>query len=56
MKDLKIAGVEINKVSEEICQNFIQLPARELLDRYKITKIDTLESIVPKELQEGVVY
>jgi len=55
INDLKVAGVDINKVSVEECQNFIQLPGRDLLNQYKIKKIDTLESLVPTELQAGVM-
>jgi len=51
--DFKIA-IDENKCSIEECQNFLELPGRELLDRYKmISKVDTLESEVPKELQQG---
>ena len=54
--DFKIPDVEENKMSIEECQNFIQLPGRSLLQEHKmINKIDTLESEVPKELQEGVM-
>jgi len=55
MNDLVIAGAELNRVSVDECQNFIQLPGRELLDQYNISKIDTLESTVPVELQTGVM-
>ncbi|KOR24229.1 hypothetical protein [Clostridium sp. L74] len=52
--DFKIAGAEENKLSTEECQNFLQLPGRELLQQHKvIEKIDTLETEVPKELSEG---
>ncbi|APC82164.1 hypothetical protein [Clostridium botulinum] len=52
--DFKIAGAEENKLSTEECQNFLQLPGRELLQQHKvIEKIDTLETEVPKELREG---
>lgn len=55
VNDLKIAGVETNRVSTEECQNFLQLPGRDLLNQYKIKKIDTLETLVPTELQQGVM-
>ncbi|BDR80994.1 type IV secretory system conjugative DNA transfer family protein [Clostridium tetani] len=52
--DFKIAGAEENKLSTEECQNFLQLPGRELLQQHNvIEKIDTLETEVPKELREG---
>jgi len=56
INDLEIAGVETNRVSVEECQNLIQLPAKELLSQYsKIKKIDTLETLVPEQLQEGIM-
>jgi len=55
MDDFQIAGVESNRVSVEECQNLIQLPGKELLNQYKIKKIDTLETLTPKELQTGVM-
>jgi len=56
MNNLVIAGVDKNTVSTDECQNFIQLPAKDLLTQYnKIKKIDTLESPVPEELQQGVM-
>lgn len=54
--DFKISGVEENKCSIEECQNFMELPGRELLQQHKIIKkIDVLESEVPKELQQGKI-
>ncbi|MDP4143162.1 MAG: hypothetical protein Q8936_01590 [Bacillota bacterium] len=45
-----------NKMSVDECQNFLELPGRELLQRHKIIqKVDVLESPVPKELQTGVM-
>ena len=56
INDLHIAGVETNRVSVEECQNFIQLPAKDLLSQYnRIKKIDTLETLVPDVLQKGVM-
>lgn len=55
VNDLVIAGVETNRMSIEECQNFIQLPHKDLLSQYKIKKIDTLETLVPIELQQGVM-
>lgn len=52
--DFKVQDAEENKVSVEECQNFIQLPGRELLEQHKcIKKVDVLQSEVPKELQKG---
>lgn len=39
------------------CNNFMQIPGRELLQRFKInTKVDVLENPIPEELQYGYVY
>lgn len=52
--DFKIKGVEESKFSIDECSNFIQLPGRELQDRFGgIKKINTLETEVPNELQQG---
>lgn len=52
--DFKVAGVDINKLSVEECNNLLQLPGRELLNQHKcIDKIDVLETQVPKQLQTG---
>lgn len=49
-----IKGVAVNKMSTLECNNFIQIPGRELLDKHKIaTKVETLESPIPEELQKG---
>jgi hypothetical protein len=54
--DFCISGVEENKVSVDECQNFIQLPGRELLMEHKIiNQVDTLETQVPEELRKGVM-
>ena len=56
INNLKIAGVDVNRVSTDECQNFIQLPAKDLLNQYNnIKKIDTLETPVPIQLQSGVM-
>lgn len=56
LMNVRINGVEVNKVSVDECQNFISLPGRELLENYNfIDKIDTFQSEVPLELREGVM-
>ncbi|MFT9496833.1 hypothetical protein [Anaerosolibacter sp.] len=56
LMNLKIEKVETNKISIDECQNFISLPGRELLEEHNcIEKIDTFESEVPEELQDGVM-
>lgn len=53
--DFKIQGVEENKCCIEECQNFLELPGRDLLQQYKIIKkIDVLETQLPKELIMGI--
>lgn len=52
----KISGASSFEASENECSNFIALPGRELLEKYKfIEKIGTLESEVPDELLAGVM-
>lgn len=54
IEDHTVKGVTVNKMSTSECNNFVQIPGRELLDRYKInTKVEVLESPVPEELKEG---
>jgi hypothetical protein len=60
-KSFKVAdyniGSEINKTSIDECQNFIQLPGRDLLQQFKIIqKVDTLEIDVPELLRTGYIY
>lgn len=51
----KLNDVDINVVSVEECQNFIQIPGRTLLRQFNIPHIQTNEVTVPKELQDGYV-
>ena len=52
----KISRASTFKASENECSNFIALPGRELLEKYKfIEKIGTHESEVPEELLKGVM-
>lgn len=44
-----------NKMSVNECQNLLQLPGRELLEKHNIKHINTLEKHVPKELAKGVM-
>jgi len=48
-------GTEINKVSTAECSNFISLPGRELLEKYKIEQTQTQETQVPGDLQYGIM-
>lgn len=51
----KLKGIETNKVSTNECQNFIQLPGRDLLLQHKIKHINVLETEVPSELLKGYI-
>lgn len=54
--DFKISRLDTLKTSVDECQNFIQIPGREILENYKIIdRIETQETEVPKELQQGVM-
>ncbi|MBP1924566.1 hypothetical protein J2Z76_000419 [Sedimentibacter acidaminivorans] len=52
--DLNI-GTELNKCSTKECGNFLSLPGRELLERFEIEHINTLEVEVPEELRTGYI-
>lgn len=53
---LYLNKVDVIKTSTDECQNFIQLPGRELLEEYNyIEKIETQQIQVPKELQTGTM-
>lgn len=51
----KFKDVDVNTISTDEAQNFIQMPGRSLLEQYKINHIDTLENATPKELQDGIM-
>lgn len=52
--DYKFRGVYTNRMSTAECNNLIQVPGRELLERHNInTKVDVLQNPVPEELQSG---
>ncbi|WP_253205639.1 hypothetical protein [Clostridium estertheticum] len=56
INDFKIAGCEESKCSIEECQNFLELPGKELLSQHKIIKkIDALETKVPEQLRTGII-
>lgn len=52
--DLNI-GTEFNKCSIKESSNFLSLPGRELLERFGIEHINTLEVEVPEELRTGYI-
>ena len=55
--DAVISGADIMKITPREGQNFLSLPARELLEEYKIIECkNILETTVPKILQDGYIW
>jgi hypothetical protein len=53
---LRINGVEVSRISSAECGEFLALPGRELLERYKdIDRIQTQETPVSGDLRQGVI-
>ena len=46
-------GSNISTFSSEECSNFLQIPARQLLNQYSINHIKTEEGLVPSQLKKG---
>ncbi len=53
--DYKYHGIEAIKTSTDECQNFLQLPGRELLEQHKINHVNILETRIPEELLNGYI-
>lgn len=54
--DYSMRGASVNKMGDEELQNFIALAGRDILDRYDfIDKVETQETEVPEDLQQGVM-
>lgn len=53
LNDYRFKGVEINTVSTDEVQNFVQVPGRTLLKEFGIEHVKVNENPVPKELQSG---
>lgn len=53
--DYKFKNVEALKTSTDECQNFLQVPGRELLEMHKIKHSNILETKVPEELLNGYI-
>lgn len=51
--EFKLNGYEVNTISTDEAQNFIQQPARNLLRQFGIKHIQTEENPVPNQLQNG---
>jgi hypothetical protein len=48
-------GAEVNRMSDEECQNVISIPGHELLERHNfIEKVSTHEVQIPEDLRKGV--
>ncbi|KZL94392.1 hypothetical protein [Clostridium magnum] len=57
LNEYKLKGVETNRMSTLECNNLVQIPGRDLLERFKVnTKVNVLENPIPEELQQGYVY
>lgn len=46
---------ETNKMSVSECGNLIRLPGRELMEKYKMEHVNTLETEIEEELRKGVM-
>lgn len=55
--DYKFEGVDTNRMSTLECNDLLQIPGHDLLQRFNLnTKLDVLENPIPEELQHGYVY
>ncbi|EGO86397.1 hypothetical protein CBCST_18307, partial [Clostridium botulinum C str. Stockholm] len=55
LDDYRFKGIESNVVSVDECQNFLQVPGRQLLNSFNINHIDVTETEVPQQLQKGYI-
>lgn len=55
LDDYKFKKIDVNTVSVDECQNFIQAPGRKLLNDFNIKHIEVAETQVPKQLQKGYI-
>lgn len=53
--DCVYRSAEKNRMSISECQNLLQLPGRELLEKHNIKHVDTLETEITEELRTGVM-
>ena len=53
LEDYKFKNIDINTVSTEECQNFIQIPGRGLLEQYNIDHVNINEIQIPEQLRSG---
>lgn len=56
IKDHTVKNVTVNKMSTTECNNFVQIPGRDLLDKHKVaTKVEVLENPIPEDLRQGII-
>ncbi|CAH1230601.1 hypothetical protein PAECIP111891_06694 [Paenibacillus allorhizoplanae] len=54
--DRLLRGASVNKIGDEECQSFISIAGRDLLEQHNfIERVETQETEVPEDLQEGVM-
>lgn len=54
--DRVFRGVASNIMSVNECRNFIQLPGKTILDKYKINHVNVLQNRVIEELRNGYIH
>lgn len=52
----RFKGFGINKIAVAECQNFFQIPAKELLEKHNISHVNTTETNVPEALHNGYIW
>lgn len=55
IEDYRFKNIDINTISSDEAQNFIQVPGRNLLRQFNLKYVKTTENPVPKELQNGYI-
>lgn len=55
LEDCKFKNIDINTISSDEAQNFIQVPGRSLLRQFNLKHVKTTENPVPKKLQNGYI-
>lgn len=53
--DYKYNDIDVIKASTDECQNFLQLPGRDLLKEHNINHINVQETKIPNELTKGYI-
>ena len=55
LEDYRFKNIDINTISSDEAQNFIQIPGRSLLRQFNLKHVKTTENPVPKEIQSGYI-